>query len=341
MSVKLVGYTSLWSNMPGTSFWNTSHALGVGYDAYVDNKKARSLFQFDTRAVAGKKILHADFAAYEMWSANCTKKDIELWRTSSISSGRTWSSPPSWKARVDTVSAAKGFSGSCPDGSVEFDATAAVAYTAKAKDTTTTLGLRADEDDPYAWKQFMSPKDDPITAERKPKLSITYVGVPNTAPSYVKIADPSTSCSAATSPPYIRDQTPRFTATPTSADGSQAVVRPEFELYAGSSTTPTTYRPSAWTSSGTAGTWTPTLDSGKTYHFRARTHYKATYDGDTQYVYGITTMSPRTEQDRAAARGGSGGGTPSVMAFPATGEELRAVPDEVPAVPVPAAAGII
>lgn len=299
VSAKLVGWTSLWSNMPGTSFWNTSHALGVGYDAFVDNKKSRSIFQFDTRAVAGKKILHADFAGYEIWSANCTKKDIELWRTSPISSGRTWSSPPSWKARVDTVSAAKGFSSDCPDGSVEFDATAAVAYTAKAKDTTTTLGLRADEGDPLAWKQFMSPKDDRITAERKPKLSIAYVSVPNTAPSYVKVADPSTACSASTSPPYIRDETPRFTATPTSADGSQAVVRPEFELYTGSSTTPTTYRPSAWTSSGTAGTWTPTLDSGKTYHFRARTQYKATYGGDTQYVYGPWSASCYLKIDAA------------------------------------------
>ncbi|MFJ3235916.1 LamG-like jellyroll fold domain-containing protein [Streptomyces sp. NPDC086787] len=291
VSAKLVGWTALWSNLPGTSFWNTTHALGVGYDAYVDNKKSRSLFQFDTRAVAGKKILHADFAAYEIWSANCTKKNIELWRTSAISSARTWSSPPSWQSRVDTVSAAKGFSSSCPDGSVEFDATAAVDYTAKAKDTTTTLGLRADEGDPIAWKQFMSPKDDRITAERKPKLSITYVSFPNTAPSYVKIADPSTSCSAAASPPYIRDETPRFTATPTSADGSQAVVRPEFELYTGSSTTPTGYRPSAWTSSGTAGTWTPSLNSGQTYHFRARTQYKVTYGGDTQYVYGPWSAS--------------------------------------------------
>ncbi|MEU2225939.1 LamG-like jellyroll fold domain-containing protein [Streptomyces sp. NPDC018347] len=291
VSAKLVGWTSLWSNMPATSFWNTSHALGAGYDAYVDNKKARSLFQFDTRAVAGKKILHADFTAYEIWSANCTKKDIELWRTSPISSGRTWSSPPSWKNLVNTVSAAKGFSSDCPDGSVEFDATAAVAYTAKAKDTTTTLGLRADEGDPLAWKQFMSPKDDRITAERKPKLSIAYVSIPNAAPSYAKIADPSTSCSAATSPPYIRDETPRFTATPTSADGSQAVVRPDFELYTGSSTTPETYRPSAWTSSGTAGTWTPTLSSGQTYHFRARTQYKTTYGGDTQYLYGPWSAS--------------------------------------------------
>ncbi|MEU0168229.1 LamG-like jellyroll fold domain-containing protein [Streptomyces iakyrus] len=291
VSAKLVGYTSLWSNLPGTSFWNTSHALGVGYDAYVDGKKARSLFQFDTRTVAGKKILHADFSAYEIWSANCTKKNVELWRTSSITSSRTWSSPPSWKSRVDTVSAAKGHSSDCPDGSVEFDATSAVAYTAKAKDTTTTLGLRADEGDPIAWKQFMSPKDDRMTAERKPKLSIAYVSVPKSAPSYVKIADPKTSCSSSASPPYIRDESPRFTATPTSADGSQAVVRPEFELYKGSSTTPTSYRPSAWTASGTAGTWTPSVDSGNSYRFRARTQYKVTYGGDTQYVYGPWSAS--------------------------------------------------
>lgn len=291
VSAKLVGWTALWSNLSTTSFWGTSHALGVGYDAYVDNKKVRSLFQFDTRAVAGKKILDADFSAYEIWSANCTKKDIQLWRTSTISSSRTWASPPSWHALVDTVLAAKGYSSSCPDGSVEFDATSAVAYAAKAKSTTTTLGLRADEGDPIAWKQFMSPKDDRITAERKPKLSITYVSVPNTAPSYVKIADPSTSCSASASAPYIRDTTPRFTATPTSADGSNAVLRPEFELYTGSSTTPTTYRPSTWTASGTAGTWQPTLANQQTYRFRARTQYKVTYDGATQYLYGPWSAS--------------------------------------------------
>lgn len=291
VSAKLVGWTSLWSDSPGTSFWNTSHALGVGYDAYVDNKKVRSLFQFDTRAVAGKKILDADFSAYEIWSANCTKKDIELWRTSTISSSRTWASPPSWHTVVSTVSAAKGHSSQCPDGSVEFDATPAVVYTAKAKSTTTTLGLRADEGDPIAWKQFMSPKDDRITAERKPKLSITYVTVPNTKPTYVKIADPSTSCSASSSAPYIRDTTPRFTATPTSADGSQAVLRPEFQLYTGSSTTPTTYRPSVFTASGTAGTWQPTLANQQTYHFRARTQYRVTYGATTQYLYGPWSAS--------------------------------------------------
>ncbi len=42
MAGKLTGWTALWSNESSSTFWNTSHALGVGYDAYVDNKKARS-----------------------------------------------------------------------------------------------------------------------------------------------------------------------------------------------------------------------------------------------------------------------------------------------------------
>ncbi|SEP85751.1 Concanavalin A-like lectin/glucanases superfamily protein [Streptomyces radiopugnans] len=287
VKASLTGWTALWSDSPGTSFWKTKHALGVGYDVYVDNKKVRSLFQFDTRSVAGKKILGATFTAYEIWSANCTKKNVELWRTSTISSSTTWSKPPSWSSKVDTVSAAKGHSSSCPDGDVEFDATAAVAYTAKTKSTTTTLGLRADESDPIAWKQFMSPLDDRATSTRKPRLSITYVTPPNSKPSSVKMSDPNVSCSASSSPAVIRDATPRLTATPVSSDGSKAVLRPNFDLYKGSSTTPTRLYPSTWTASGTAGTAvTATLEQSTMYKFRARAQYKYTYGGSTGYLYG-------------------------------------------------------
>ncbi|MEU6145627.1 LamG-like jellyroll fold domain-containing protein [Streptomyces sp. NPDC047081] len=287
VKAKLAGWTTVWSTENDTSFWNTTHALGVGYDAFVDNKKARSLFQFDTRTVAGKKILHAQFSAYEIWSANCTKKDVDLYRTGPISSGTKWGKQPSWSSKVDTVSTANGFSSDCKDASVEFDATSAVAYTAKAKSTTTTLGLRADEGDPIAWKQFMSPKDSDSTSERKPVLSITYVTPPTSKPSSVKMSDPNVACSSSSSPAVIRDATPRLTATPTSSDGSNAVLRPNFELYTGSSTSPTTLKPSAYTASGTAGTVpTATLKSGTTYHFRARTEYKYSYGGTTGYLYG-------------------------------------------------------
>ncbi|WP_229833780.1 LamG domain-containing protein [Streptomyces xantholiticus] len=287
VSATLTGWTTIWSSSGGTSFWRTSHALGVGYDAYVDNKKAKSLFQFDTRKVAGKKILNATFTAYEIWSANCEKRDVNLYRTNPISSSTTWTNPPTGWSYVTKVSAAKGHSSSCPDGDVEFNATSAVAYTAKAKSTTTTLGLTASDTDPIAWKQFMSPADDRATAARKPRLSITYVSPPTAAPSAVKLSDPNVACSASTAPALIRDATPRVTATPTSADGANASLRPNFELYAGSSTTPTNLSPDTWTASGVAGSDpTPTLTSGTTYKFRARTQYRYTWSGTTSYMYG-------------------------------------------------------
>ncbi|MFB9394162.1 LamG domain-containing protein [Streptomyces coeruleoprunus] len=287
VSATLTGWTTIWSNLASTSFWKTSHALGVGYDAYVDNKQAKSLFQFDTRTVAGKRILGATFTAYAIWSANCDPKNVYLHRTSTISSGTTWAKPPSFIEQVATVQAAKGYSSACPDGDIEFNATKAVAYTAKAKSTTTTLGLTASSSDPIAWKQFMSPTDDRSTSARKPRLSVTYVTPPTSAPSAVKLSDPNVACSASTSPALIRDNTPRLTATPTSADGTNASLRPNFELYAGSSTTPIYLSPDTWTGSGVAGSdVAPPLATAVTYKFKARTQYRYTYNGVTSFMYG-------------------------------------------------------
>ncbi|GAB7105115.1 LamG domain-containing protein [Streptomyces phaeofaciens JCM 4814] len=301
VSATLTGWTTIWSNSPGTSFWKTSHALGVGYDAYVDNKKAKSLFQFDTRRVAGKKILDATFTAYAIWSANCDKRDVNLYRTNPISGSTTWSNPPTGWSHVTKVSAAKGFSASCPDGDIEFNATSAVAYTAKAKSTTTTLGLTASDTDAIAWKQFMSPADERATSSRKPRLSITYVSPPTAAPSAVKLSEPNVACSASSAPALIRDTTPRVTATPTSADGANASLRPNFELYAGSGTTPVNLSPDTWTASGTAGSDpTPTLTSGTTYKFRARTQYRYTWSGTTSYLYGPWSGYCHFKVDNAA-----------------------------------------
>ncbi|MGW0837332.1 LamG-like jellyroll fold domain-containing protein [Streptomyces prunicolor] len=284
-SASLSGWTTVWTSSPGTSFWKTSHALGVGYDEWVDNKRARSLYQFDTHTLGGKKILSATFTALEVWSANCTDKAVQLWRTGSISSSTTWSKQPAWSAEVDSVSTAKGYSSSCPGGNVEFDATKAVSYTAGQSSSTTTLGLQAaDEGDPIAWKQFASPSD------HKPSLSVTFVSKPST-PTGVKMSNPSLACaSTRTNAVVIRDATPTLTAAPKSADGSQSTLRPNFEVYKYDAdvTDPKvgSGSPSAWTTSGTAGTWTaPTLTNGQTYWFRARTQYEYSFDGKTGYMY--------------------------------------------------------
>ncbi len=285
----LTGWTTLWSNSPSTSFWKTSHALGVGYDAYVDNKKSKSLYQFDTRGVVGKKILGAQFTAYEIWSANCTKKDVSLYRTSPISSGTTWASKLSW-TQVDTRSAAKGFSANCPDGDVEFDATAAVAHAVGAKSATTTLGLAASETDPFAWKQFISPADDRVLKDPqlKPRLRIDYISLPDEAPRSVKMSYPSMACSAKSTPAVIRTTTPRLTGTPTSVDAGNAHLRPVFELYDNTDGgLVETLAPDTWTASGTAGSVpTRTLEDGKLYGFTARTEYRYPYGGKMLSVKG-------------------------------------------------------
>ncbi|MFE6485702.1 LamG-like jellyroll fold domain-containing protein, partial [Streptomyces sp. NPDC057757] len=284
-SASLSGWTTLWSTSPSTSFWKTSHALGVGYDAWVDNKKARSLYQFDTHTLGGRKILSATFTALEVWSANCTDKAVQLWRTGSISSSTKWSAQPSWAAQVDSVSTAKGYSSSCPGGNVSFDATSAVSYTAGQSGSTTTLGLRAaDENDEIAWKQFASPSD------TKPTLSVTFVSKPS-APTGVKMSNPSLACATSLgTAAVIRDTTPTLAAAPKSADGSQATLRPNFEVYRydASAADPSagSGSPSAYTASGTAGTWTtPALTNGQTYWFRARSQYKYSFGGTTGYMY--------------------------------------------------------
>lgn len=285
----LTGWTALWSNESTTSFWKTTHALGVGYDAYIDNKKVESLYQFDTHALAGKTILGATFTAEEIWSANCTQKNVDLWRTSAISSTTTWSKPPKWQAQVDSVPAAKGYSASCPGGNVGFDATPAVRSTAGASLPTTTLGLRADEGDPIAWKQFASP------ADTVPTLSITFVSKPS-VPVSMRMSSPNVGCATSLqNPAIIRDTTPTLSAVPESADGSQSTVRPNFEVI-DIATTPdsvvTSGSPSAFTTSGTAGTWTPAaLAVGKVYAFVARTEYRYNWNGVTGSTYSAWTST--------------------------------------------------
>ncbi|MEH0577820.1 LamG domain-containing protein [Streptomyces sp. B21-108] len=284
-SASLAGWTTVWSSATGTSFWKTSHALGVGYDAWVDNKKARSFYQFDTHTLGGKKILSATFTALEVWSANCTAKAVQLWRTGAISSSTKWSAQPSWAAQVDSVNAAKGYSSSCPGGNVSFDATSAVSYTAGQSSATTTLGLQAaSETDAVAWKQFASPSD------TKPTLSVTFVSKPS-LPTGVKTSSPSLACATSRgTAAVIRDTTPTVTAAPKSADGSQATLRPNFELYRYDANVGDPLvgagNPSAYTASGTAGTWTTAaLTNGQTYWFRARSQYKYTFNGTTGFMY--------------------------------------------------------
>ncbi|WP_143120647.1 LamG domain-containing protein [Actinacidiphila alni] len=308
----LAGWTALWSNgtMASTSFWDTKHSLGVGYDAYVDNKKVRSLYQFDTHGVSGKQVLEATFTAEEVWSANCTPKNVDLWRTSSISQSTTWNKPPKWYTKVDNQSAAKGYSSACPGGNLSFNAKGAVAASAGQSSGTTTLGLRvsdADDDDPIAWKQFASPND------AIPTLSVTFVSAPE-EPTNLRMSDPNVGCGTESHPSVIHDVTPTLAAAPKSSDGSQATLRPNFRVRTPGGVEIANGHPSAWTASGTSGTWTVSgLTDGATYHFQARSEYQYNWSGHSGSMYSEwskycyftidTTAPPKPVISPAAVKG--------------------------------------
>jgi hypothetical protein len=146
-----------WASSPQHRF-NGDPDSGVGdcewsYCAPYDVK--RLFYSFPTSKFAGKSIIDATFVGHETWSATCSARPIELWRTKGFTSGTTWnSSSDNWLDQLDSQNEAHGYSG-CAASDVEFNATTGVKYAAAHNYSTTTFGLRAgNEGDAYGWKRF-------------------------------------------------------------------------------------------------------------------------------------------------------------------------------------------
>ncbi|MFE0632519.1 LamG-like jellyroll fold domain-containing protein [Streptomyces sp. NPDC058864] len=150
-----------WASSPQWKF-NGDSDSGMGYCSGDPRCKPedvkRILYSVPTSRFAGKSIITAQFVVNETHSYSCTKSDVQLWRTKGMNSSTTWNSQNVsgyWVDLQQTLSEAKGASGDCPGGSVEFWAGRAVADAAANGWSTTTFGLRAkDENDPQSWKRF-------------------------------------------------------------------------------------------------------------------------------------------------------------------------------------------
>ncbi|MGH3713697.1 MAG: LamG-like jellyroll fold domain-containing protein [Micromonosporaceae bacterium] len=200
-------------------------AEGLGYivNSYDGWHRKRLYFRFATTSLAGTHILGATFKAYETWAYNCTKSEVELWRTDPFAESTKWSNQPAWREYVASRTVAYGYSGCSPDGAwVEFNAVNAVADAAAGRWSRLNLGMRAGSESQAdtSWKRF----------RRDAILSVTYNTVP-TAPSSVRTIDPATSCVSSTSPPAIPSP-PKLVAWLNDADGSKGqLVRGHFTLY--------------------------------------------------------------------------------------------------------------
>lgn len=205
-----------------TSYYKASGDVKVGYyndpNAYPTSDTYRTFFQMDTSAVKGKHILSATLRIKETHSWSCSPRPVELWATNSISSSTTWNKQPTWAYRMDSKNVAHGYSSSCPDADVEFNATTQVTNSAKNGWNYVTMGLRAaNESDTYGWKKF----------NNNPVLVITYNSIPN-APSNLKIY-PNLPCATGSGRPVIgAPGTTKLLATVSDPDGGNVKARFEW-----------------------------------------------------------------------------------------------------------------
>ncbi|KUJ39892.1 hypothetical protein ACZ90_69060 [Streptomyces albus subsp. albus] len=148
-----------WANAPQWKFnGKSTEGLGLCEWYYCNPYDTKRLFyQIPTSAFAGKSILSAEFVVRNAWSASCSARQVELWRTKGISSSTTWNSQNAsgfWIDRLAEKSFAHGFEG-CAEADAEFDVKSTVQMAADKRWSATTFGLRAgSESDRYAWKRF-------------------------------------------------------------------------------------------------------------------------------------------------------------------------------------------
>ncbi|WP_237329423.1 LamG-like jellyroll fold domain-containing protein [Streptomyces sp. CBMAI 2042] len=185
-----------WASSPQWKF-NGESTAGMGFCNWnycQPNDTKRLFYRISTAAFAGKSVLSAEFVVPTTWSASCTARGVELWRTKGISSSTTWNSQNAsgfWIKQLASKSFAYGYTG-CTAKDAEFDVKSAVQEAANGKWSTMTFGLRASsESDGLGWKRFSDKAFLRVKYNRPPpqlkmsQLSMQYGGVckgPDSAP---------------------------------------------------------------------------------------------------------------------------------------------------------------
>ncbi|WP_432134970.1 LamG-like jellyroll fold domain-containing protein [Streptomyces sp. bgisy154] len=217
-----------WASSPQWKFNGKSDA-GLGYcgwDYCAPHDTKRLFYRVPTSTYAGRTILSAEFVVRNTWSASCSKREVELWRTKDISSSTTWNSQNVsgfWIKQLRSSSFAHGYTG-CAAKDAEFDVKAAVQEAANAKRPTMTFGLRAgSESDRYGWKRFSD----------KAFLRVKY----NRPPRQVKMSQLAMeyggTCKAPASEPRVRTLGKIYANSITDPDGDNIAVQFEAAWDAG------------------------------------------------------------------------------------------------------------
>lgn len=240
--------------------------------------KARSLLKFNTSTLTGKHILDADINLYEFHSWSCSARQLNVHRvTAAFNSSTLWSNQPGTGALAGSVTVAKGYSSSCPDGWIQLPVTGLVQQWADG--TYPNDGVRvmaASETDTYGWKKFNSAD----ASSNKPYLSVTY----NSKPTVTSPTPPANT--------YTTDLTPGLTATFNDADGGTGTLY--FEVADNNTGALVTSGSKTGVANGAASTWSPTsnLTSQYPYKWRVRAYDGTDYSAWTAYFKIVPDNTP-------------------------------------------------
>jgi len=250
---------------------NASGSMRLGYlsasaasNADGRTHLARMFWKMDTEKIAGTHVTEAEFRVNEVWSYSCTKSTVELWRVGEVDAGSSWNDTSSgiWLDEIDARYVANGYSSSCPDDVVVFNALDSAQYAAEHDAPFTRLGMRAsDEDANVSWKRF----------SESATLSVTYNHYP-AKPAAPTLSYPARVCGTSAAPAVVNGTQNLYFQSSTSDVDTGQTFHTNFHFYEGASTTQVKLIQSAYGAEGpTQATLfaNDTLLNGHTYRYIA------------------------------------------------------------------------
>ncbi|MCC5480508.1 laminin G domain-containing protein [Streptomyces sp. JA03] len=232
-------------NSQGDHFWEWDGDKGTGYCSnyagYLCSYSPytqRLYYEYPLTSLYGKKVLDVTFEAYQTWTFTCDAHWYDLSLVDrGISDSTRWSSRPQGIDLMGDRNVAYGRGSLCspsqPADWVRFsdnvgeetneNLTPTVRDFVEKQKPQITFSLTAhDESSTASWARF---RDDA-------KLSVTYISQPGVpTPVGVQKGTTGSVCNASTQPFATSDTSPKMYATVQSADGSNAQLRAQFEVW--------------------------------------------------------------------------------------------------------------
>jgi RHS repeat-associated protein len=181
---------------------------------------ARSLFNLNLSAYAGRQIQSATLQLWEFHSWSCTAAQWNVYSAGVSSTATRWTAQPAWGALWATSTQTRGHDSGCAAGWVTADVSDMIQAWANQNAGAVGLGLRAaSETDNFGWKKFNSGN----AGSNIPTISITYDSYPAAAGARSTV--PATSCVIGANRPYVNTRTPQLKAAVSDPDGGNVAAQ--------------------------------------------------------------------------------------------------------------------